>query len=263
MYKIYCLARFFFYYLNGNKVVLSHDSRTVLSRVKMRKTTIRLHNGSSLFLGKNVSLENVNVDLNSTTVVIGDNCSFKNVTIFGENARCTIGEYNIFSSGEMPANVPLYLTNSNLLIGHHNRFRCGKIWARFGGDLNIGNYNNFNEYSELRCDEYIKINDFNQCSYGVKIWDTNTHCTYAPDVRRNLTKKSYPLFGEEHERPRTKPVSIGSDNWLGMNVILLKGSTIGDRISIGINTIISNKKIPSDSTVVSDVKLKILEKKDK
>ena len=263
MYRIYCLIKFLLYFIKGNKIVCTTDSKVVLSHNSMKRTTIRLRNGSSLVIGKNVSFDNVNIDLNATTVVIGDNSVFQNVTIFGENSKCDIGEYNIFSNGEMPAKVPLLLRDSTLIIGHHNRFRCGKIWVRFGGCLNIGNYNNLNESSELRCDELVNINNYNQCSYGVKIWDTNTHCSYAPEVRRKITVESFPMFGKEHEHPRTKPINIGSDNWFGMNVILLKGTIIEDRTNVGLNTIIANKQIPSDSTVVTNVELKILDNKNK
>ena len=46
-----------------------------------------------------------------------------------------------------------------------------------------------------------------------------------------------------------------------MNVILLKGSSIADKTNIGIGTIVSNKVIPSESTVVTETKLKILSNK--
>ena len=66
-------------------------------------------------------------------------------------------------------------------------------------NVRIGNYNNINERSWLRADEQITIGDYNQISYNVMIWDTNTHNIYTPSKRRELTEKYYPFFGYEYE----------------------------------------------------------------
>ena len=48
--------------------------------------------------------------------------------------------------------------------------------------------------SWLRADEQITIGDYNQISYNVMIWDTNTHNIYTPSKRRELTEKYYPFL---------------------------------------------------------------------
>ena len=61
MYRIYCLIKFLLYFIKGNKIVCTTDSKVVLSHNSMKRTTIRLRNGSSLVIGKNVSFDNVSI----------------------------------------------------------------------------------------------------------------------------------------------------------------------------------------------------------
>lgn len=262
MDKIKSLFKYFKYYLLGNKIVCTDISAVEITDAKISSSVIRLRNKSKLIIGKNVKLHNVHFEIDDGSIIkIDDGCNICDAVIDCKNSKCHFGEENIISKGYMYCNVPILLRDSEVDIGNHNRFRCGKFWVRFGGKLIIGNYNNLNEHSEVRCDESIIIGDFNQVSYSVKIWDTNTHCIYAPETRRKITKDNFPVFGKENERPKTKPVTIGSDNWLGMNVMLLKGCHIGDKTNIGIGTIVSNKTLPSESTIVMETKLKILNSK--
>lgn len=53
---------------------------------------------------------------------------------------------------------------------------------------------------------------------------------------------------------------IGDECWLGEKSAILKGTIIGNNVNIGFNTIVSGKKIPNFSTVVTDIKLKIHKK---
>ena len=93
------------------------------------------------------------------------------------------------------------------------------------------------------------------------IWDTNTHNIYTADKRRVLTDSKYPSFGYEYEKPKTSPVTIGSDNWIGKNVSLLKGTKIANRCIIGYSTVLSNIKLEDNKTIVTSYNYKILDNK--
>lgn len=259
MERIKSLLKYFKYYVSGNKIVCSDTSTIEIAGAKLQNSVIRLRNSSKLTIGKDVRLRNVHLEIDDGSVIkIDDGCDICNTVIDSKNSKCHFGKENIISNGEMYCKVPILLRDAEVKIGDRNRLRCAKIWVRFGGKLIIGAYNNFNEFSEIRCDESIAIGDFNSASYSVKIWDTNTHCIYAPEIRRKITKDNFPNFGKEHERPKTKPVSIGSDNWFGMDVMVLKGSCVADKTNIGIGTIVSNKTLPPESTIVTETNLKIL-----
>ena len=102
----------------------------------------------------------------------------------------------------------------------------------------------------IRCDENVTVGDFVGISYNVKIWDTNTHEFEQIEQRRERWKKLY-LKRDVSEKPRTSPVHISSDTWIGENVAILKGTTIGERCIVGFGTLISGKSIPDRTTVLN------------
>lgn len=100
--------------------------------------------------------------------------------------------------------------------------------------------------------------DYNQISYNVMIWDTNTHNIYTPSKRRELTEKYYPFFGYEYEKPSTKPVKIGSDCWIAQNAAILKGTELEDEVIVGFCTILLGTSIPFGTTVVNKVEYRFV-----
>jgi acetyltransferase-like isoleucine patch superfamily enzyme len=82
------------------------------------------------------------------------------------------------------------------------------------------------------------------------LWDTNTHCIYSSQERRHIAEKFFPNIGSEVETPKTLPMQIGNDCWIGKNVSILKGTTIEDEVIIGIGSILSNQIIKKGQIVV-------------
>lgn len=74
------------------------------------------------------------------------------------------------------------------------------------------------------------------------ISDTS-HGNYKDDGQDN------PSIPPNQRNMVTKPVTIGSNVWIGENVIILPGSNICDGCVIGANSVI-NRKIPPNSMVV-------------
>lgn len=185
------------------------------------------------------------------SLTIGRNCKIKGASISVTNGSCDI-EDNTIIDGAI-----ISVDDGEVKIGHHSKISCKRIWVRFGGVLNIGNYTNINEGSELRCDESLSIGSYNQISYNVRIWDTNTHSKLSQEQRRHMTEARFPYFGFEESRPETAPVSIGDDCWIGEKAAILKGCRIGDGSIIGFDTLICGKEIPSGCCVVNERPLKI------
>lgn len=84
-----------------------------------------------------------------------------------------------------------------------------------------------------------KITIGNNVSIGanVTIVDTDFHAINC-EGRRNSTL------------PKSIPVVIEDDVWIGMNVVILKGVTIGQGAVIGANCVVS-KNVPANKTLVS------------
>jgi acetyltransferase-like isoleucine patch superfamily enzyme len=221
-----------FRFLLNLSIVKSKGQIIIGNNVKISGSRIIVHEGFTLKIGDNSRLSNVNLDIKGDVL---------------------IGEFNIFETGNSKVKIEIIGTG-DLLIGSYNRIRS-KIWIRYNGKLSIANHNNINEGSEIRCDKKIVIGSYNQVSYNCMIWDTNTHNIYSFEERRRLTKNKYPIFGFEYERPKTSPVIIGDDSWIGKDVALLKGTKVGHRCIIGFRTVLSNVTVEDNLTVFNDLKI--------
>lgn len=148
--------------------------------------------------------------------------------------------------------------NATLLVADHAKLACQRLWIRYGGLVEVGQYTNVNAGSEIRSDEKVSIGSYCQLSYNLRIWDTNTHCIYAPEVRRKLTRDKFPQFGYEFKKPKTAPAVIGDGAWIVEKSSLLKGTTLGENVTVGYGTTLIGKHIPAGKTVVQELGLKII-----
>lgn len=142
----------------------------------------------------------------------------------GKGARIHQGFNLLFSRGSQGIGIG---------SGLHCRSGCSIVVD--GGRLAIGNDLFANNRCSINCQQQVEIG--NDCLFGegVAIYD-HDHDFKRPGVFR--------LAGF-----RRAPVKIGNNVWLGSNVIVLKGSTIGDNVVVAANTVVRGE-IPSDTLVV-------------
>lgn len=205
-----------------------------------------------------IKASKVYVDARSTLILHG-HVRLEGIGLWVTNgATVEVGEYSFFERGRN-AVTPEYIVNSgSLWVADHTKLACQRLWVRYGGNLKIGQYTNVNDGSEIRCDENIAIGSYCQLSYNLRIWDTNTHCIYPPEKRRQLTQDHFPCFGYEYEHPKTAPVAIGDGAWIGEKASILKGTTLGNNVIVGYNTTIVGKQIPKGKTVVKKIEIMLL-----
>jgi acetyltransferase-like isoleucine patch superfamily enzyme len=198
---------------------------------KVSNCTFELDKSCHFIVGHNVTIQNCNVKLINGTIEFGDQC------IIGPEDKANPSSMTI-SSGVVK-------------IKSYARLRAN-IMVRFGGKLEVGSYTAINEGSEIRCDELVSIGDFCMISYYAKIYDSNTHAIYKPSFRRKMTIRDFPFIGAEYRRPKTAPVLIGNDVWIGANSIILKGVTIGDGCIVGAHACVAKKiSYPECSLIVN------------
>lgn len=101
--------------------------------------------------------------------------------------------------------------------------------------LNISSNVFMNNYCSINCLENIEIGENTLFGEGVKIYDHN---------------HQYSSEKIEHQEFNTAPIKIGKNCWLGSNVIILKGVTIGDNVILGAGCVV-HKDIPSNSIVIN------------
>ena len=114
--------------------------------------------------------------------------------------------------------------------------------------VQIGENTFFNNYCSINAQDSIKIGS--ECLFGenVKIYDHN-------HIYRN---KELPIRTQGFS---IAPVVIGSNCWIGSNVVILKGVTIGDNCIIGANCLIY-KNVPSDTILKADADYILSERKN-
>ena len=116
----------------------------------------------------------------------------------------------------------------------------GPVFFHYGSHTRIGDrfFANFN----------LTIQDDNLVTIG-------NDCNFGPNV--TIVTPVHPMLASERKQmpdservPRhmcyAKPVVIGNDCWLGANVVVCPGVTIGDRCVIGAGSVVT-RDIPSDS----------------
>lgn len=132
--------------------------------------------------------------------------------------------------------------NGRISFGKQITFRKGfSIMIAKKGVVSIGNNVFFNNYCSLNANDKISIGDGTLFGENVKVYDHN-HCyknTMIPLKKQGFT---------------TAPVSIGKHCWIGSNVIILKGVTIGDNSVIGAGCIIY-KDVPPNTIVYNKQEL--------
>lgn len=250
------------FFLNGKNYIksLNQHSLQITSSSQLKSCNFYLNKTTELIIESGCSLRNVKIFAFSgvNKIYIGKNTQISDSIIIANNGNISIGENNIIQKSEDSFQTKLQVDNGTLKIGDYNRISC-VIWIRFGGLVKIGSRNAINQRTEIRADEKVTIGDYNQISYDCVIWDTNTHNIYNAEKRREITDKQYPAFGLEYEKPKTSPVLIGNDCWIGRRVSILKGTSIGDKCVIAFNTMLSKQQLKPNSTVMNSYNLIIKE----
>lgn len=229
-------------------------------KYRLNKSDVRVKGGGSVTFDENVIIKDsfIYVDSNSK-LILKQNVRLVGISLFLTNgAVVEIGECSFIEANRNPVRPEYIIDSGRLLVGNHTKLACQRLWVRFGGDCRIGEYSNVNDGTEIRCDEKVNIGSFNQISYNIRIWDTNTHNVYSPEVRKKMTIDYFPSFGREFECPMTKPVIIGDGCWLGERVSILKGTTLGENVTVAFNTTVSNKHVPAGKKVISKNELTII-----
>ena len=124
--------------------------------------------------------------------------------------------------------------NSKLICnGHIQTFEAVKIECLPNAVVEIGNMTYINHDSEIRCREHITIGNNVSIAYNVLIQDSDYHT----------------IFDENGApKPQTIPIEIKDNVWIGANVIILKGVTIGEGSVVAAGSVIT-KSVPAHSLV--------------
>ena len=126
--------------------------------------------------------------------------------------------------------------NGKLTIGKNFKMRDNsKIRVRNNSICTIGNNCALSSNNVIVCREKIELGDYVWFGPNVQIYDHDHDFKTKNGLKDNLYT--------------TSPVIIGNNVWIGANVVILKGTTIGDNSVIGAGCILKGD-YPKDSVII-------------
>jgi acetyltransferase-like isoleucine patch superfamily enzyme len=119
---------------------------------------------------------------------------------------------------------------------------------RFGdGRIELGEHVYIGDDCIVSAAASVSIGAYTLVAHGVQIFDNDTHPRRA-DARRADWNAIMKGPAEEYESIAAAPVRIGREAWIGFNVAVMKGVTIGDRSVVAAGSVVV-KDVPADSVV--------------
>lgn len=91
----------------------------------------------------------------------------------------------------------------------------------------------------ISCSNLIEIGSYTLIAHGVQIFDNDSH-----PLDWHSRKKDWQIIMDDRTQTReeiaSSPIRIGQNVWIGLNSIILKGVTIGDKSIIAAGSVVTN-----------------------
>ena len=144
------------------------------------------------------------------------------------------GNWNVFQVDDKAS----FIIGTNVICRNFENFHIS------GGKLILHDGVFINNSCSFNCMERIEIGSGTMMGEGVRFYD-HDHIYTAETI--------------EKWQWTTAPIKVGKDCWIGSNVTILKGVTIGDNTIIGAGCLV-RKDIPANSVVYNDGNLIVKER---
>ncbi|HUX91565.1 MAG TPA: DapH/DapD/GlmU-related protein [Gallionellaceae bacterium] len=172
------------------------------------------------------------LDCKLSTAIFSLKCLLVGVSLKPGANVCGRFYLNRFPGSEISIGSNLEVVSSPYLYGL-NIYSQSKIRTFFpSAKVKIGNNVAFNSICIMARSKTISIGNRTMIAGNCQIMDTDAHPVWPPESR-------WTYSGDEYDAP----VIIGDDVYIGLNVIILKGVTIGDNSVIAAGSIV-NRDIP-------------------
>lgn len=146
------------------------------------------------------------------------NCFYEGIQRFSPNTEVIISEQGTIRLGK-----------------HVRAHRRSKLLAFNSGVLKIGSNTALGNGVSINCMDSITIGEGVQIGPDVKIYDHDHDFRVQGGIRA--------------EKFRTAPVKIGDNSWIGCNVVILMGTTLGENCIVGAGSVLKGQ-YPANSVIV-------------
>ena len=135
-------------------------------------------------------------------------------------------------------------TKMDIILHDHSGTR-GSLISHGGGKIVIGEWSMLGMRSRVESVNYVEIGRDCGISWDVVISDNNNH-PINPDDRRYMRHTPHGSEERSMHHSDSAPIHIGDNVWIGSNVRVCKGVTIGDNSIIAANTVVTHD-VPANS----------------
>lgn len=133
----------------------------------------------------------------------------------------------------------------DVVIGDKCRLHGVSLSSQSGGQIIIGDRVRFGEGTWIQASNFIQIGNYTVTANGVTICDNNNH-PVDPYDRLIMCKSPYDSDSRTWKYSDSAPVIIGENVWIGANVRVCKGVTIGNNSVIAACSVVT-KDVPDNA----------------
>lgn len=133
-------------------------------------------------------------------------------------------------------------------IGEYSHIR-GELFTYFGGKVHVGDYCYIGERTKIIAEQNMWIGNRVLIAHDCNIFDNNTHPINSKE--RHEHYKEIITVGHPDVSLNSQMVRIEDDVWVGCNVTILKGVTLGEGAIVGAGSVVT-KSIPAHCIAVGN-----------
>ena len=181
--------------------------------------------------------------------------------IIGRNNRKLLKTYADIAPTCIDRGIKIRLDNPEnrkyLTIGANSIVQGSFIFESWGGQISIG-HNTYIGGGMFISRTLIEIGNHVTIAWGGMVYDHDSHSLDYMDRRKDVDDELDDIrngrnfiMNKDWSHVNTKPIRICNDAWIGANVIILKGVTIGEGAVIGAGSVVT-KDIPAWGVAVGN-----------
>lgn len=126
----------------------------------------------------------------------------------------------------------------------------GIIHVRTNGVVVMQEYSRIAPTSQILCVNRVEIGAYTAIATGTTICDNNNH-PVSPQYREFMRATPRLSDAREWKHSDNAPIIIGNNCWIGTNVRICKGVTIGDNAVVAACSVVT-KDVPANSVVAGN-----------